>query len=258
MHTPQGTAWGTGMLDQELRIIDDEGTTNFHPDVDQAAAARLKRARIEGGYRTAVDFARALGINITTYHHHENGRRGIPEDAARRYAKALDLNFSSLLFGDELQKVAAVPIVGVIHGRGEITLMKDTNTDLSATLSAVDEAQESTGNWSGVTLQKIHVPDFTQMETLVVQGNELYPAYREGDAVLHYPLVRIDRMPSEWHGVECVCKLADGKRLLRQVMVQPDGGTTLVSYSGAPMFNAPVVGASPVEWVRRYHRSPEP
>lgn len=258
MHTAQGVR---GAMLDHMQTIDNEDTiSTYNPDVDQAAAARLKRARIEAGYRTAVEFARKLGINMTTYHHHENGRRNIPEDVARHYANALDLDFSSLLFGDELRKVASVPIVGVIHGRGEITLMKDTSSDLCAALSSGDEAQKNWAESPGQTLQKIHVPDFSRMEALIVRDNELWPAYRIDDVVFFYTLVRIERggMPPEWHGVECVCLLKDGRRLLRQVFVQQDGGVTLVGYATVPpMINAPIIAASPVEWVRRHYRRPD-
>lgn len=254
MHRAHAETWG-------IRMPDYNGpppkTCTDPPLVDQAIAARLKRARIEGGYRSAVEFARRMNINPTTYHHHENGRRGIPEDAAQKYSSALDVDFRSLLSGDELRKIVAVPIVGVIYGKLEVTLMKDTNAEFGA---EADGGRGATEKHPEPTLQKFHVPDFGQMEALIVQDNESWPAYRMGDAIVTHPLSRIDRagMPPEWHGVECVCLLADGRRLLRQVFVQQDGGITLVGYAGVPpMINVHVVAAAPVEWVRRAYRRPE-
>jgi SOS-response transcriptional repressor LexA len=50
--------------------------------------ARLKAARKHAGYDTAKNAAEAFGWNVNTYKSHENGKRGLLDDAARRYAKA--------------------------------------------------------------------------------------------------------------------------------------------------------------------------
>lgn len=48
-----------------------------------SAADRLKRARIEAGYDTAVAAAEALGLPAQTYLPYENGRTGFSRRAAR-------------------------------------------------------------------------------------------------------------------------------------------------------------------------------
>lgn len=63
---------------------------------------RLRRARIEAGYKTAADAARALGISGATYNQHENDTRGlggIPRKAAERYAEKFKVSLDWLLTG---------------------------------------------------------------------------------------------------------------------------------------------------------------
>jgi phage repressor protein C with HTH and peptisase S24 domain len=54
----------------------------------------LRKARIKKGYESAEAAAKAYGWNVTTYRSHENGIRGvrgIPKEAAKRYAAAFNI-----------------------------------------------------------------------------------------------------------------------------------------------------------------------
>jgi DNA-binding XRE family transcriptional regulator len=244
----------TDMLGQDIGLSTRSGEVTIEPSdiVDKAAAARLKQARIAAGYRTAKDFAEMISINITTYHHHENGRRSIPRATAQRYEEALALPLRSILFGDQLRTIASVPIVGIIHGRGAIRPMTDMDLALHEPDSISTEMAESSTEPTKVQRQ-VQLPNPALMEGLEVHGNELYPAYRDGDMVFTVRLVPYLTLPVHLHGVECVCLLADGTRVLRVITWQPDGRATLFGYGDAPLFNQTVVACSPVYLVIRSH-----
>lgn len=73
---------------------------------------RLKHIREQRGFATARDAARSYGWDISTYHSHENGNRGIPPDAAIKYARAFSFTLDWLYRGasnDATQGVASTP-----------------------------------------------------------------------------------------------------------------------------------------------------
>jgi DNA-binding XRE family transcriptional regulator len=192
-------------------------------------AKRLKRAREQAGYATAADFARAWNFNSTTYYHHENGRRDIRPDIAKRYAAILKLPAGMLLYGEQLQSVASVRIVGQIAATGQIVLQS-----------------------SGISAQSVVLPNASELVGLRVLGDDLYPAYRAGDVVFHRPLNAESGFAiSMLHGCECVVELEDGSILLRQIVVQSDGRATLIAYHAPPLINQTIVAAAPVEVVQR-------
>ena len=61
--------------------------------------ARLKRARINAGFKTAKDAAESLGVPISTYLGHENGFRGFPAKKAALYARRFKVTEQWLLYG---------------------------------------------------------------------------------------------------------------------------------------------------------------
>lgn len=61
---------------------------------------RLRQARANAGFKSAAEFAAAAGVQEGTYRHHENGIRGFPAAAARRYAAKLGVTANWILFGD--------------------------------------------------------------------------------------------------------------------------------------------------------------
>ncbi|MBS7545064.1 helix-turn-helix domain-containing protein [Ancylobacter oerskovii] len=64
------------------------------------AAGRLKRARINAGYRTAAKAIRAFGWVGSTYYGHENGDRGMDVADAKKYAEAYGVHWVTLLEGE--------------------------------------------------------------------------------------------------------------------------------------------------------------
>jgi DNA-binding XRE family transcriptional regulator len=196
----------------------------------KAVAARLRRLREAAGYATAADFARAHDLNTTTYYHHENGRRELKASVARRYAALLKQPAGLLLYGERLQSVVAIPIVGKVADGGKIATVFDNHP----------------------MNQSVILPDAADLVGLIVVGNDLYPAYRDGDTVFHRPL-HIERFaPELLHGLECVVQLASGDILLRQIAVQTNGRLTLLAYHAPPLFDQDVVAIAPVELVQRH------
>lgn len=60
---------------------------------DKEIGARLKKARLQAGFKTARAASESLGVPYSTYSQHENGTRGIVREAdlyARRFKVSLD------------------------------------------------------------------------------------------------------------------------------------------------------------------------
>ena len=84
-------------------------------------ADRLKKARIDAGYATATDAARAMGMKPPTYLGHENGTTGLRRTAAIRYAKFYGLSLDWLLTGaGEGQVKQFVPVIGYVGVGAEV------------------------------------------------------------------------------------------------------------------------------------------
>ncbi|MBX9924770.1 MAG: helix-turn-helix domain-containing protein [Hyphomicrobiaceae bacterium] len=88
-------------------------------------SARLKQLRVQHKFSTATDAARFHGWHETTYRSHENGNRGIPVEAARRYAKAYGVH------PNELLGLAGVPGSPVTSALNEVSVgvWRDRNID---------------------------------------------------------------------------------------------------------------------------------
>ena len=190
---------------------------------------RLRRARIDAGWSSAIGFARAHGINQTSYSHHENGRRMVSADVAQMYARILKLPAGTLLYGEQLHAVPRVRIVGRIGPEGKIEPM----------------------NRTAKLPQTVTLPDPSEMVAHVVCGDDLYPAYRDGDIVLHRALRTDDLDLASLHGQECVVRMTDGRELLRQISIQADGKVTLFAYHAPPQFDQQISAAAAVEFVQR-------
>ena len=61
---------------------------------------RLRKARKAAGFSSASEAARDMGINISTYAHHENGTRDYGADDAAEYARRFAVTPAWLLFGE--------------------------------------------------------------------------------------------------------------------------------------------------------------
>jgi hypothetical protein len=188
---------------------------------------RLKRLRISAGYETATDAAKAIGCKVITYLHHENGRRKISRGAAEEYARFYRVPAGSLLYGEQLQTIKPVPILGFVLDRGEVRMM----TDITAFASDPPKIQIG-----------------TELVAFVVETDELWPAYRRGDTIYCDRDGSIRNL-SELSGKDCFVQLEDGTQLLRQVVHQAGDRVTLIAYGGPPMLNVRIISAQRVRWL---------
>lgn len=107
-------------------------------------ADRLRRARIDAGYRTATDAARAFGVSRDTYLQHENGTRTYDDDAAKLYARRLNVTPEHLKFGTEFDaRPRMVKVVGYV-GAGDAAHYYDTAQGPFEEVLAPPEASERT------------------------------------------------------------------------------------------------------------------
>ena len=88
---------------------------------DPARASRLKELRKKAGYDSARAAAASLGVAYSTYIAHENGSRGIPENAARQYARRFQTSFLELYYGEAAPgELVDAPVPGQIPVIAEI------------------------------------------------------------------------------------------------------------------------------------------
>lgn len=69
-------------------------------EIKERTARSLRRNRIEGGFATAEDFARAAGIKGNRYREYERGRRGLSIEDACKFADILDITLDELVGRD--------------------------------------------------------------------------------------------------------------------------------------------------------------
>lgn len=107
-------------------------------------AERLKKARSDAGYASAVDAVRAFGWTPSTYYGHENGRANISRSAAIRYAKAFKIDPAWLLYGKPssssnkpyFESVTQIPVRGAVAA-GRWLEFDDLEQDALAPIYAV-------------------------------------------------------------------------------------------------------------------------
>lgn len=88
-------------------------------------ADRLREAMNAKGYATYVALAERVGISPVTVRAHVNGMRGIRPKQAQRYARALGVTPSWILYGDDSAKsstasqpfieTGSIPVVGLVQ-----------------------------------------------------------------------------------------------------------------------------------------------
>lgn len=67
----------------------------------QTIGDRLRGARLDAGYKTAGDAARALGVSPPTYYAHENGTRKLKGESVVAYAEAFGVPVGWLMVGGD-------------------------------------------------------------------------------------------------------------------------------------------------------------
>lgn len=153
----------------------------------ESASDRLKRARVDRGYATAVDAADAMGIPRPTYISHENGGRGFPATRAAQYARFLGVTPEWLLYGRgtgaalqvnpqaasaTLKPVARdIPVVGIVSAG----LWRETGLD------AITDAREF------IALD-VEGYERATLSALKVEGNSMNLHYPAGRYIIVAPV----------------------------------------------------------------------
>jgi phage repressor protein C with HTH and peptisase S24 domain len=184
---------------------------------------RLRRARIDAGYASAADAARAFGWNVNTYSSNENGNAPFSKTASVRYARAFRVELDWLVTGNGPMKKPkrGVPVVGFV-GAGAVVFPIDNGI-----LDTID-------------------PPFSTPENcvaVIVRGDSMLPAYKDGTFLVLQPLDD----PNDAIHRRAVVTLEDGSRLVKELEPGLSPGTfNLLSYNATPIRNVVVVQAARV------------
>lgn len=191
---------------------------------------RLRQARIEAGFSSAMGAAKRFGWSPSTYAAHENGQNRFDEKAARKYADAFKTSAAWLLTGEgDAQAGHSVPIMGYIGAGAEIQ----------------PEFEQVPPEGLDTVELPFPVPD--DMIGLEVRGDSMLPAYSDGDVVVVYRDQRYD--PATYIGEEAAVRTHDGRRFLKRLAPGPEPYTfTLESFNARPIIGARVAWVGEI-WV---------
>lgn len=187
---------------------------------------RLKLARERAGHEDAATAARRFGWTEATYRSHENGSRNFTKQGAIRYGRAFRVSAEWLLLGIGDGDKKPVPLVGYVGAGAEIYAYDDGG--------ALDEIEPPPGIG----------PDAVAVR---VKGDSMFPRYMDGDVLIYDQHDHIQRAD----GQECIVSLSDGRKLVKLVRADRDGGVTLESWNAPPMRDLVVDWMAIVRWVRR-------
>lgn len=203
--------------------------------VDQGMADRLRRARREAGYGSAVEAwrARAHPVSEVTYLQHESGLRGFGKHAGR-YAAAYRVREDWLRYGRGTPKALGtnVPVLGYIIQSGQIEERSDQKMAEGLPISAP-------------------IPPVTDAEVAgayYVPGNENFPALFAGDIVYVGEFCHAD----ECLGRQCVVIVTDGSQKFG-ILTKSDASARhyILTCANIPPEVVEVEHCSPVLWIKR-------
>ena len=149
----------------------------------QTPADRLRSKRIEHGFETARDAARAFGWELSAYASHENGHRGIPPDAAIKYSKAYGFTLDWLYTGADPIKTRGLLAKPTIAFR----LIPRLSWEFMKTHGGIEKAMEKATDYTSLpqTLD-IKMPAFS----MVVSGDSMRnapgvsPTFEPGELIV--------------------------------------------------------------------------
>jgi transcriptional regulator with XRE-family HTH domain len=199
---------------------------------DPKIAARLRSARIRAGYTSAAKFARKHGFNVTTYTHHERGRRTITVESLQQYSSALDAGLADLLYDIGERSIITVSVNYTIVAGGKV---------MEGAVQGLSREADGIGG-----IPQVDVPNLQTLTAAKVSGNSMFPRYHDGDLIFYNPVETTGFIDPTLSGVECVVALADGEILVRTPVLQGDGRYTLIAHGAPPTTDQILLGASAI------------
>lgn len=188
------------------------------------AAIRLAKARSAAGYASASEAARAMGVPVPSYSHHENGNRGFAK-LADRYARFFRVSVEWLLTGRGEMRARVTQLMLAVMGKVGAGAIVDMPTD-PAGHEVLDEISiDLSGTW-----------------LLQVVGESMMPRYLPGE----WLLIQSDPVPPERlvNQYAVVQVLDDGRRLVKMLRRGSKLGTyRLVSGNGTEEDNVALMAA---------------
>lgn len=149
--------------------------------VNQEIANRLRLARIEAGYKTALEFSSKYGFKQSTYSTHEAGTRGIPRDTMLDYEEKLGKQPGYLISGVQSTgslKVKPIEIAGVVAAG----VWRET-----VTYDKGDPRRK-----------QVFVPDVPEGSfALLVEGPSMNLVYPQGTILVCRTVYDLDREPND-------------------------------------------------------------
>jgi hypothetical protein len=193
-------------------------------------ARKLRAAREKAGYASAADACRYYGWGYAAYVHHENGTRGIPKDAAIRYAAAFGKK-TGLTVGDLLGLREDVEVANGVTVEGVVAM----------------------GVWHDIELdeQESHRPFIKVPRTqkprgrraLHVMDESVNKAIAAGEYAIYVPMdgdmPPMESLAGQLVYAECrVNRLVE--RSIRMAQMTRDGRLKLTAHSTSPKFSSVV------------------
>lgn len=174
---------------------------------------------------------------------------GMSESSLRLF-----LNGTSNAMGDDTyEELAAAAGVPAAVLRGELPLTRTIpvvgRVGAGAEIFPIDDHEKGAGE------DDVEMPpgfDGRPAVAVRVEGDSMYPAYKEGDMLVY----QRDGM-DDWHrylGQDVVVKLTDGRTFVKVLKRATKTTATLGSHNAPDIENARVEWAAPVLWVRRSQR----
>ena len=200
---------------------------------------RLKKARIEAGYKRAVEAIRAFGFTKTTYQAHEAGQRGLTAGTAGRYAKAFKVSPEWLLYGMPTKSPSSTALETNLAAQ-DTTIALPTVLDVRAghwlAVEFMDEYQDD-----GVRVPYCEeYKEFDQFAVKVV-GDSINKFAQDGDRLVCATIESGIQLVDGDHVIVEATRNggAEVEATVKQIKMMPDG-LELWPNSTNPMYTGPV------------------
>lgn len=164
---------------------------------------RLAWAREQAGYADKADFARATGVNTTTYRAYENGQNGFAKHAAA-FARKLGVPAEWLLAGGRLpvvERQSAPEVMPVIsHASDDMVQIQKLDLSLSMGPGTLieDWVESEPVSFDLAFIRSVTRAPTERLKLVTGIGDSMYPTLNWGDVIM---IDTTDRQLSRQDGV---------------------------------------------------------